>query len=381
MKERTVLLHSVSIVLAIVFIIMSSCRTLYYNIPELSDYDIFPYRVINPSSDSVFYFHRTEDTDYLGRVLMTNNKELLPDAVSLNDYIKGSKTVAFLIIRNDTILYEKYKSPYTESSIYNTFSVTKIFITSLIGVAINEGLIENVNQPVTDYIPELKDNNGFNDITIRHLLLHTSGIKFSDTKFSPLSDNARYYYGRNLRKLVLKAELYIEPGKEIHYSSVNVQLLGLILERATGTTLSAYMEEKIWKEIGMQYPAKWSLDNNSEEAFEKCFSCLNCTATDLARLGMLYLNKGKYRNKQVIPESFVYESTRRDTIAGSSGIFQYNIKLGPKKYESYFSGGLFGQILYIYPEKELIIIRLGEKDLSYNPQFIQHNIMQIIDQL
>jgi len=381
MEKKKGSIHYSLTILVITLVIFSSCRALYYNIPELSDHKIFPFRIINPDPESIRYFERAENTDYLGKVLQTNNNELLADAVPLDKYFEDSRAVAFIIIRNDTILYQKYKSPYNESSIFNIFSVTKIFITTLTGVAIGEGLIESVDQPVTDYIHELKGKKGFSDITIRHLLLHTSGIKFSDTKFSPLSDNARYYYGRNLRKLVLKAKLYCEPGKEVHYNSANTQLLGLILERATGTTLSAYLEDKIWKEIGMQYPARWSMDNNSDEAFEKCFSCLNCTATDIARLGALYLDNGKYLNKQIIPENYVYESTRRDTIAGSSWLFQYNIKLGPKKYGSYYAAGLFGQLLYIYPEKNLMIIRLGEKNIKYNPQLVRNNILQIIDQL
>jgi len=373
-------LKQITIILVVVAII-SSCRAVIYNIPNLSDYKIFPYRVIKNSPESIFYFSKSDTTHNLGNIIFANNRTLWPDVVTLDDYIEGSKTAAFIIIRNDTIIYEKYKKKYQENSIFNTFSVTKVFITTLVGNAIDEGMIKSVDQAITEYIPELLKIEGFSEITIRHLLNHTSGIKFSDSKFNPLSDDARYYYGRNLRKLVLKAELYESPGVEIHYSSANVQLLALILERSTGTTLSSYLQEKIWQRIGMQYQAIWSIDNKRENSIEKGFSCLNCTAIDLAKLGRLYLNNGVWDNQQILSQSFIYEATKRDTSNGSALNFQYNFRLGPKQYGSYYSRGLYGQLIYIYPKENIIIVRVGEADLNYNPQFINHIVLQIIDQI
>ncbi|MBW1613734.1 MAG: beta-lactamase family protein, partial [Deltaproteobacteria bacterium] len=240
-----------------------------YNIPNISDHKIFPYRVIKNAPESIFYFSESDALNNFGKVILTHYDKLLPNVETLDDCIERSKTAAFIIIRNDTILYEKYNGKYQENSIFNTFSVTKAFITTLVGIAIDEGMIKSVDQKITDYIPELSEREGFNEITVRHLLLHTSGIKFSDSKFNPFSDNSKYYYGRNLRKLVLKAEANGRAGAETHYNSINVQLLGMILERATGTTLSAFLQEKIWQKIGMQYEAIWSLDNKRENSFEK----------------------------------------------------------------------------------------------------------------
>lgn len=359
---------------------ISSCA-LIYNIPDLTDYKIFPYRIIKNAPKSIFYFPKAEISPDLGKVILVNNNSLLPNVVTLDDYIKGSKVAAFIIIRNDTILYEIYHEKFECNTIFNTFSVTKIFITTLVGIAIDEGKIKSVDDVITEYIPELAELEGFSEISIRHLLNHTSGIKFSDSKFNPFSDNAKYYYGHNLRKLLLKAELYGPPGKETHYSSVNAQLLALILERATGTTLSSYLQQKIWQKIGMQYEATWSLDNKRNDSMEKGFSCLNCTAIDLAKLGRLYLKNGVWENKQILSQRFISEATKRDTTEGSCWNFQYNFCLGPKQYEIYSSRGLYGQLIYIYPKKNIIIVRLGEANLKYNPQFIYHVIMQIIDQL
>jgi CubicO group peptidase (beta-lactamase class C family) len=361
--------------------LVSSCRALIYNVPDISDYKIFPYREIKNAPESIFHFSKSDTLNNIGKAILTEYNELLPNVKALDDCLKGSKTAAFILIRNDTILYSRYNGKYQENSIFNIFSVTKVFITTLVGIAIDEGIIKNVDQPITDYIPELLEKDGFRDITIRHLLLHTSGIKFSDSNFSPFSDNASYYYGNNLRKLVLNAVLYEHPGMEIHYSSANVQLLALILERSTGVTLSSYLQEKIWRRIGMQYDATWSLDSRRNNAIEKGFSCLNCTAIDLAKLGRLYLNNGVWDNKQVLSQNFIHEATKRDTTNGSGWAFRYNFRLGPKQYESYYSRGLYGQLLYIYPQKHIIIVRIGEADQKYNPQFINDIVTQIIDQI
>jgi len=374
------LLKHIAIVLAIV-VVITSCRTLIYNTPDLSDYKIFPYRVIKNTPESIFHFSKTDTSHNLGKVIYTNYNSLLPNDVNLDDYVEGSKTAALIIIRNDTIIYEKYNNKYQESSIFNTFSVTKAFIATLVGIAIDEGKIKNVDQSITDYIPELLDKEGFSEITIRHLLNHNSGINFSDARYNPFSDNAKYYYSTNLRKLVLKAELYTTPGVETHYSSVNSQLLALILERATGTTLSSYLQEKIWQSIGMQYEATWSLDNKRENSFEKGFSCLNCTAIDLAKLGRLYLNNGVWDNKQILSQRFINEATKRDSTEGSCLDFHYNFRLGPKQYGSYYARGLYGQLIYVYPKENIIIVRVGEADFKYNPQFIDHVVLEIIDQI
>jgi CubicO group peptidase (beta-lactamase class C family) len=370
--------------IAILFTIaalVSSCRTLIYNIPDISDYKIFPSRVIKNSPESIFNFSKPDTLYNLGKVILTNYNKLLPNVKTLDDCIEGSKTAVFIVIRNDTILYSKYNGKYKENSIFNLFSVTKVFITTLVGIAIDEGKIKNIDQPITDYIPELKKKEGFSKITIRHLLLHTSGIKFSDSNFNPFSDNSRYYYSRNLRKLILKAELYEKPGVETHYSSVNTQLLAMILEKATGTTVSSYLQEKLWKRIGMQYEATWSLDNKKRNSIEKGSSCLNCTAIDLAKLGRLYLKNGIWDNTRILPQSYIYEATKRDTTNGSCWDFRYNFRLGPKQYGSYYSRGLYGQLLYIYPKQNIIIVRIGEVDLKYNPQLLDDIILQIIDQI
>ena len=381
-RNNRYFIRSITLAILVAFtIIASACRALIYNVPDITDHELFPCRPIIHDPGSIFYFSKPDSLNNLGERIYANRDFLLPDVVSLDEYIENSKTAAFIIIRNDSILYEKYNKEYRENSIFNTFSVTKVFITTLVGIAIEEGLIQSVDQPITDYIPELLDREGFSDIKIQHLLLHTSGIKFTETKYNPLSDNARYYYGRNLRKLVLKAKLYEKPGIETHYGSANLQLLGMILERATNSTISGYMQEKVWQKIGMQYDATWSTDFKRKDPMEKSFSSLNCTAIDLAKLGRLYLNHGTWDNQDILPQDFYTQAISRDTTSGSCWYFQYNFRMGPRQYRSYYARGLFGQLIYIYPSDKIIIVRIGEADLNYNPQLLDHNVVQIIDQI
>jgi CubicO group peptidase (beta-lactamase class C family) len=221
-------------------------------------------------------------------------------------------------------------------------SITSI----LIGCAIDEGLIKSVEEPITKYIPELT-KNGFNKVTIKHLLQMTSGIKF--------------YYGLNLRKEIGKMKLRTEPGKEFDYVSGNTQLLGLVLERSLkNRTITQYLQEKIWKPLGMEYDASWSIDRK-KNGLEKTFCCLNARARDFAKIGRLYKNKGNWNGKQIVSQRWVEESTRLDTSEGSANFYQYQWWL-PTPNEDFMAEGILGQFVYVNPTKDLIIVRLGKKE-------------------
>jgi len=233
-------------------------------------------------------------------------------------------------------------------------SVTSI----LIGCAIDDKLIQSVSEPVTNYIPELKEN-GFENVTLEHLLQMTSGLDFNESYSNPFDDAVTIYYGRNLRKTLGKMKLKTASGKTFEYASGNTQLLGLVLERALkGRTISNYLEEKIWKPMEMEFDASWSLDKR-ENGLEKTFCCLNARARDYAKLGRLYLNKGKWNDKQIVSEAWVSQSTKIDTSNGSAWYYQYQWWL-PTQTGDFMAQGILGQYIYVQPEKNLIIVRLGK---------------------
>lgn len=350
---RKTFLH---IVLIVVLTMLQSCkvtRMVVYNFADLNDHKIFPYRTIANDS-TVFKFHSTKN----GKVPkeLTKAEETFP----FEQFLEDNRTIAFLIIRNDTIQYEKYWRGYDEASIVPSFSMSKSILSILIGCAIDENLIQSVQEPVTNYIPELKEN-GFEKVTVEHLLQMTSGLKFNEVYFNPFGEVATFYYGTDLRKATGKLKLKNEPGTEFDYVSGNSQILGLVLERALkDKTISQYLEEKIWKPLRMEYDASWSLDRK-ENGLEKTFCCINARARDFAKIGRLYLHKGNWNGKQIVSEEWVKHSTETDTTNGSVPYYQYQWWL-PSKRGDFMAKGYLGQYIYVHPEKNLIVVRLGKND-------------------
>lgn len=338
---------------------LNSCeigRFVVFNIPGSNDYKIFPSRKI--TCDSVKYsFAEGLNEKSFGTSLSValSNHTKIP----FDSFLKEKRTLAFLVIHNDTIIYENYFNQCSQSSMIPSFSVAKSVTSTLIGCAIADGYIKSVDQPITDFIPEMK-KNGFEKVTIKHLLQMTSGIDFKEGPFHLRNSTAEFYYGINIRKKACALRLKSPPGKKFEYASGSTQLLGLILERALKTkTVTDYLQEKIWQPLGMEYDASWSIDRE-RNGFEKTFCCLNARARDYAKIGRLYLNKGNWNGKQIIPESWVNESTKIDTTGGSAWNYQYQWWIASEQGD-FYARGMLGQFVYVNPEKKLIIVRLGER--------------------
>ncbi len=332
-------------------------RFFIYNFADVKDYKKFPSReIMNDSAIFTFsaYEQPSDKTDSV-----------------LKPYFEDEKTLAFLIIQNDTIKYERYFEGYDETSIVPSFSMAKSILSILIGCAIDEGLIQSIDEPVTNYIPELTEN-GFDKVTILHLLQMTSGLKFNEGYFNPFGEVATFYYGTNLRRAISKTKLKEEPGTHFDYVSGNPQIRGLILERALkDKTISEYFQEKLWKPLGMEYGASWSIDRK-KDGLEKTFCCVNARARDFVKIGRLYLNKGNWNGKQIVSESWVAESTKVDTKEGSAWYYQYQWWL-PTKNGDFMAEGILGQFIYVNPSKNLIIVRLGKKhgDVDWVGLFVE----------
>jgi CubicO group peptidase (beta-lactamase class C family) len=360
-----------NLILFFLLMSLSSCkvgRFVVYNFADINDHKKFPSRDIKKGATK-FQFPIAEKGKVPKEILqyggIAKNQfytsprlERKVLSFEFEQLLEESKTVAFLIIKNDTIQYEKYWGKYDESSIVPSFSMAKSITSILIGCAIDDKLIKSVNEPITNYIPELKEND-FDKVTIENLLQMTSGIKFNESYINPFGDAATFYYGKNLRKAIKKMKLEIEPGERFAYSSGSAQLLGLVLERALkNKTISSYLEEKIWQPLEMEFDASWSLDRK-KNGLEKTFCCINARARDYAKIGRLYLNKGKWNDKQIVSENWVAQSTKIDTTNNSSLRYQYQWWL-PSQTGDFIARGILGQYIYVNPEKNLIIVRLGK---------------------
>ncbi|AOM79167.1 serine hydrolase domain-containing protein [Pedobacter steynii] len=333
-------------------------RFVYYNFADIGDYKKFPSRSLNNTGQK-FSFYQTEKGKF--------PKNINPDQhgeVPFDQYLEENNTVAFMIIQNDTIQYEKYFQGYNQAAIVPSFSMAKSVTSILIGCAINDGLIKSINEPVTNYIPELR-KNGFEKVTLEHLLQMTSGLQFNEGYSNPFGEVATFYYGTNLRKATTELKLKRAPGEAFEYVSGNPQILGLVLERALKTkNITAYLQEKIWQPLGMEYEASWSLDKKNN-GLEKTFCCINARARDFAKIGRLYLNKGNWNGQQIVPESWVRQSTKVDTSKGSAWYYQYQWWL-PTKNGDFMAAGILGQYIYVNPAKNLIIVRLGKNKGTAN---------------
>jgi CubicO group peptidase (beta-lactamase class C family) len=348
-------------------------RVLRWGNSDVSDYLVFPERPI-AKAESAFHFHdQTGDND------IEDSFTAHPLVENLDEFIKDTSTQALLVIEDDALLYEQYGPGFQRDSIVTSFSAAKSFGSLLIGVAIDQGYIDSVNDPITEYIPELAERDErFEQIMIRDLLKMSSGIKYEEFPFLNGDDALTYYYP-DLRQLAInKTEIVGQPGESFLYNNYHPLLIGIILERATGQPVAEFFEKNIWQEIGSEYSASWSLD---EAGFEKMESGINARAIDFAKFGRLLLNEGEWNGEQVISAQWIKESIQdeghpedyyetsfgpeiRDAAEG--GYYQY-MWYGLKRdggVDDFYAAGRYGQIIYVSPQANLVIVRNGE---TYGP--------------
>jgi CubicO group peptidase (beta-lactamase class C family) len=339
-------------------------RTIFWGESDYKDLQRFPARTIHNGPYISHFDELPAHNPYASQIEAIGNRSTNG---SFENYLEASGTTAFLVIHDDKLLYERYFNGYDETSLNTSFSMAKSFASALVGIAIDEGYIKSVDEPITNYIPELlKKDERFKEITIRNLLTMSSGIKYEeggDLPWSEEADDTKTYYATDLRELALTCRIEGKPGEYFEYNNYNPLLVGLILERATGMPVSRYMQEKLWKPMGMEADGSWSLDSK-KDSFEKMESGVNARARDFARFGMLFANEGNWEGRQLISRGWVEESTRADTSTDPSQDYQYFWWVNtPDSETSHFSArGKYGQYIYVAPEKDLVIVRLGKEE-------------------
>jgi CubicO group peptidase (beta-lactamase class C family) len=352
---------------------LSSClpyRAVVHNLPKIRTNEIFPLIFVQPDS-LPFQFAVNTDSSFGERYRFANLMHLFHQT-SLEKTLEKHKTRAFLVIQRDTILYERYFKGKSQDSYLTSFSMAKSAISSLIGLAISEGRIPNVRQPITDYLPEL-DKSVYSAVTIEHLLQHTSGLKFPGI--------GKLYYSRNVLKHSLPIGFLQEPGKGFRYENANTQLLGVILERVYQKPVYQLWEEKVWTKIGTEAPLRWAVDGKKHQQ-AKTFCCMDATARDFARLGRVWMNKGYYKGQSIIPEAWMETVRVPDLKSGGSINYKYQFWQAPRQYGCFLAAGMFGQMIFMCPEKELMIVRLGERHkIQMDDKFWIPVFLQLLDQM
>lgn len=332
----------------------TAARFVKWNFADRRDHRKFPARALPPSTAPFQYPVAAKEV--APRSVVRDGKE-----VHFDTWLEQHNTTAFLVIRRDTIVYERYFKRYDAAHVHPSFSMAKSVVSMLIGTAIADGLIRDVHQPITDLIPELKAN-GFEGVTIEHVLQMTSGIDFNESYVNPFGTVAKFYYGRRLEKYTLKLDLKRPPGTKWEYVSGDTQLLGLLLTRALRArsdtrTLTQYLNDRLWQPLGMEHASSWSIDRK-KDGIEKAFCCINAPARDFAKLGSLYLHQGEWRGRQLVPRAWVETSTTPDTAHAGATFYRYQWWLTFPN-GAFNAEGILGQFIHVDPVHQLVIVRLG----------------------
>jgi CubicO group peptidase (beta-lactamase class C family) len=323
-------------------------KAVYYNFAGIDDYKIFTNDTVAVAAGQPWSFAGNYNTSKS------------PD--DLDNLLKRLKTVAVLVIKNDSLLYEKYWDGYSDSSLSNSFSMAKSITSLLIGAAIKEGKIKSVDEAVSNYLPEFKEGLAAK-LKIKDLLTMTSGSNWDEAYVNPFSVTTEAYYGSDLYKTATGVKIKREPGTHFYYKSGDTELLGLIVEKATGRSLSQYASEKIWQPLGAIHPALWSTDK--KDGVEKAYCCFNSNARDFARIGQLMLDSGRWKGNTIIDPDYYTQSISPCNIPDESGepvkYYGYQWWLCPSYPGVFYARGILGQYIIIIPAKKIVIVRLGHK--------------------
>lgn len=322
---------------------------------------VSPFSTLNASSDKFQYSKGTE-------INLPENFNFQGQQFDTDKFLKDSWTTGFLVIQNDTIIFEKYYLGNTESTRNISWSMAKSFISTLIGIAVEEGHIKDIMQNVEEYVPKLK-GSAYEGVRIKDVLQMSTGVRFNEDYGDFNSDINRwgrgFALGRSQDAFAASLKRELEPGTVNHYVSINTHVLGMILTEATGKTITEYMQEKLYEPLGMEYDGYWLMDGSN---MEMALGGLNLTLRDFAKIGSLYLKKGTWRGQQIVPEQWVHSSVTPDAphIQPSNGEFGYGYQWWiPESDEGEFMAmGVYNQNIYINPTTNTVVVKL-----SANPNY------------
>lgn len=321
-------------------------KALVYNFVDIDDNDIFIQRKVENGVAQPWPIA----SDY--------NKQT-PDSNLTNELVR-QKSIAYLVIHHDSLVYEAYWEGYSDSSFSNSFSMSKSVIGMLTGVALKERAIKSLDQTVGEFIPEYASNSK-GKLTLRNLITMSAALSWDEAYASLFSVTTEAYYGKDLKGLMDRLEVIDIPGVNYYYQGGATQLLAMVLMRATGKNLSDYASQKLWKPLGAEHDAEWSIDK--EEGMEKASCCIYSNARDFAKLGALYLHLGNWKGQQLIDSSFVMESVVPAPLLDKG---KPNREYGYQWWISEVDGekifycrGILGQYIVVIPSKDIVMVRLG----------------------
>ena len=341
-------------------------KAVFHNFANIDDYKIFTNNTVKTATPQPWH----NGSNY--------NTIAYPD--TLDNLLQSLSSVGLLMIKNDSIVFEKYWDGYSDSSLSNSFSMAKSITSLLIGVALKEGKIKSIDEPVSNYLPEFKDGEKAK-VKIVDLLTMSSGSDWNESYINPLSTTTELYYGNDVYKTATGVKIINQPGTLHKYKSGDTQLLGLILEKATGQSLSNYAAEKLWQPLGAEHPALWSTDHDGGN--EKAYCCFNSNTKDFARIGKLMLDSGKWNSTTIIDSAYYQHSINacgiKDEKGNACNYYGYQWWIDPQHPEVFYARGILGQYIIILPQQKTIIVRLGKMTSPYRVQTVPKEVRYLIN--
>ncbi|GGZ75168.1 serine hydrolase domain-containing protein [Algibacter mikhailovii] len=325
--------------------LLKAVRTIYLNghtTAFLEDYKYFDNQIIENGTSKPWPLHQ----DY----------NSVTETVALDSINGTNGTIAYVIIKNDSIWFENYYDGFNENSKTNSFSMAKSYVSGLLGIAIQQGYIKSLDQPVSDFLPTYSDGLA-SKMTVGHLSNMASGTSWDEQYYSPFSIVTRAYFDDDLEKVMLELNMVTEPGKSFKYSSGDTQMLAMVIEKATGKKLYDYLTESFWKPLGCENQTLWQVDSKKHDLV-KAYCCIASNAKDFARFGKLYKDHGKWNGKQILDSTFVAKSIK--PVYPNGDMYGYGMWLKKIEDKTFFMmRGHLGQYVIVEPNDNVIIVRLG----------------------
>ena len=371
MKKIKLISIPLGVIILVVFAIIVSSRFQYFDDFKSMISLVIRSQNTKASIDDYKFFDNVEikKSDSLFEWPKHNLYNQIGSSKTLDSVHKKNETVAFLIIKNDSIIKEDYFLGYDENSMTNSFSMSKSIISFLFLKSIEEGTIPSLNSKLTDYFPAFNESNGSN-VTLSDLSTMSSGLVWEENYKDLMGITAQAYVTKDLNKLMMGSKFSGISGDKFKYLSGNTQLLAMAIEKANNSTIQELTYKWLWNPMGAKNDALWMIDSK-EKNMTKAYCCLSSNAKDFAKVGLVYKNFGKINEQKLIDSSFISMSIKPRF--NSNPIYGYGIWIGKQNNIDFFSlRGHQGQYVIVIPKENVIIVRLGKRksrgsDLNNHP--------------
>ena len=371
MKKIKLISIPLGVIILVVFAIIVSSRFQYFDDFKSMISLVIRSQNTKASIDDYKFFDNVEikRSDSLFEWPKHNLYNQIGSSKTLDSVHNKNETVAFLIIKNDSIIKEDYFLGYDENSMTNSFSMSKSIISFLFLKSVEQGTIPSLNSKLSDYFPAFNESNGGN-VTLSDLSTMSSGLVWEENYKDLMGITAQAYVTKDLNKLMMGSKFSGMSGDKFKYLSGNTQLLAMAIEKANNSTIPELTYKWLWDPMGAKNDALWMIDSK-EKNMTKAYCCLSSNAKDFAKVGLVYKNFGKINKQKLIDSSFISMSIKPRF--NSNPIYGYGLWIGKQNNIDFFSlRGHQGQYVIVIPKEDVIIVRLGKRksrgsDLNNHP--------------